>query len=360
MTSNSINMFTIDSRKMLYILFYQVTELKYQKKDNSNNYIYKNILDGFEDRKEIAAGKEGSIYQAKLFDELFTSIKIVDLQKLIETKNINKQVLDKTPEQIYDLFYSLETNTIYPSLIEIMSFTLTNQLVFQKKCPHFVLNYYWEYKDNKFIHYNEYINSDTLQNWAKEGRSEYEWTNILLQILFAIISMKKYFNMTHCDLYTKNILVQKVPKKGAWKYIINGKEYLLQNIGWVCLINDFGFTTIPDKMYVDWYFKRDLSDKSQREFELFDFNKLSYDLLSSKVFDNFKYSKKILIDSFNIVFNNNIEIMDATYGLYSWHFAHKYNEPINILNNQLIDTYNMDSPLNKEFLPSNLVKFSTF
>lgn len=298
-----------------------------------------------------------------MFKDKYISIKLIDVLALVKTKNINKDILNKTPNEIYDIFYSLNTFTKYPSMVEIISFTLTNQLVFQKICPHFVLNYYWEYKDNTFLYYNEYINSDTLQTWAKEPRSEYEWTHVLLQILFAIICMKKYFNMTHCDLYTKNILIQKVPKKGVWKYIINNKEYILPNIGWICLINDFGFSTIPDHLYVEWFYERDIKkikDKNPKEYELFDFNKLSTDLLSAKVFDNFEYSKNILKNSLNLFYNNNIDILNETYNLYIWNFEKTYKQKINTLHEEIIDTYNMDTPLNKQLLPSNLKKLSTF
>lgn len=351
--------FTVNSRKNLYKIFYELSEQKYQKKDEKNQYVYADLFNSFENKQEIASGIEGKIFKITIFDNILGTIKLVDLPKMIQTKNINKEILNKKPNQIYDLFYSLTKNTTYPSLIEIISFTLTNQLVFQKICPHFVLNYYWEYKDNQFIYYNEYINHDTLQNWANESRSEQEWINILLQILFAIISMKKYFNMTHCDLYTKNILVQKVPKGGAWKYIINNKEYLLPNIGWICLINDFGFATIPDKMYVEWYYERDLKKKPPREYELFDFNKLAYDLLSAKVFDNFKFSKNILTNSMKLFYNNNIEILNAAYDLHIWYFEHIYKQKIDILNNEIIEVYNMDKKLNKKLLPPNFDNFST-
>lgn len=352
--------FTVNSRKNLYKIFYEVSELKYKKKDEKNQYVYVDLFNSFENKQEIASGIEGKIYKVNLYNDIFLGIKLVDLKKMITTKNINKEILDKTPKQIYDLFYSLSKNTSYPSLIEIISFTLTNQLVFQKICPHFVLNYYWEYKNNQFIHYNEFINYDTLQNWAKESRAEHEWVNILLQVLFAIISMKKYFNMTHCDVYTKNILVQKVSKGGAWKYIINNKEYLLPNIGWVVLINDFGFTTIPDKMYVEWYYKRDIEKKPPKEYELFDFNKLAYDLLSSHVFDNFEFSKNILTNSLKLFYNNNIEILNATYDLHIWYFKHIHNKEINTLNNDIIEIYNMDKHLNKKLLPPHFDNFSTF
>ena len=342
--------FTIDSRIKLYKRFYKIfnEKLKKNKDDNLFNIFKKT-------KKEIAYGIEGTVYKAPLDDDHDISIKLIDFQRLVIKKNANIDFLNKTPDDIYEIFNTLKKNTTYPSLVEIISFTLTNQLVFQKISPHFVLNYYWEYNDKKFIYYNEYINNGTLQEWAKQSQTEEVWINILLQIIFAIISMKRYFNMTHCDLSIANILIQQIPKGGAWKYIINKKEYILPNIGWICLINDFGFTTIPDKLYVDWYYTNDLKNIPEKQFEFLDFNKFANELLISKVFDNFKYSKNILTNSISLLYNNNIDILNVTYELHMWYFQQKNKNEIKI-----IDIYDMDKHLNKKLLPQNMFDFSTY
>jgi len=344
-------MFLIKDRVKFYKDFYKFSQFMYFEKSHDT------FFNCFENKQEIEKGKEGTVYKTKLDNNQEIIIKNINLNKILISKQVNKNILNKTPRDINVLFNNLNTFTEYPSLIEIISFTLTNQLVFQKICPHFALNYYWEYdtidSENYFIYYNEYINNSTLQEWSKTGRSEYEWINILIQIIFAIISLKKYYNMTHCDLYTKNILIQKIPPGGSWRYIINNKEYIIPNIGWVCLLNDFGFATIPDKLYVKWFYEKSIKKMQDKEYNLFDFNKLSHDLLSAQVFDNFIYSKNILLNSVRLIYNNNTDILNDTYNLMQY-----YIKTQNIDLSEIKETYNMDKQLNTSLLPTNLISLS--
>ena len=50
--------------------------------------------------------------------------------------------------------------------------------------------------------------------------------------------------------------IQIVKPGGYWTYILEGKKYYLPNLGFVVLLNDFGFSLIPNKLYLTWYHKK--------------------------------------------------------------------------------------------------------
>jgi len=247
--------FTISIRKQQYINFYKDVNEMLEKSKNkmqsemtndTNDKIPSSIYKLYPGEK-IAQGAEGTVYLSHTKHIQNLIIKDIDLNAIFVKKGLNKNILNKNPLQIYELFDKIKKNFNMPSLIETICYTLTNQLVFQKICPHFGLNYYWEYTsdkvnnktNNKIIYYNEYANYSTFFDWAKVQRSQEEWMNLLVQIIISIICMQKYFNIVHGDLHSLNILIYKVQGGGFWKYIIDDKEYIIPNLGWVVLLTDF-------------------------------------------------------------------------------------------------------------------------
>ena len=138
----------------------------------------------------------------------------------------------------------------------------------QKICPHFVLNYHWNYENNKINLYNEYATYGDFYKWSKQKHSHEIWMNALFQIMIGLYAIKKYFNMNHTDFHTGNILVHTVTPGGYWVYEIHGKKYYVPNLGFIFLLSDFGFSWIPDKLFIDWHYKDKLSHltKSGKEF----------------------------------------------------------------------------------------------
>ena len=245
------------------------------KNKKTNTYVYKDLSDIFI-KKELASGVEGVVYKTifkgpKQKANQFV-MKKINLKAIKSGKGITKSELDLTPDQIYTLFYSNKSFK-KPSLIEIISSTLTNQLVFQNICPHFAINYYWDYRTNIVTLYNEYINY-TFESWIQQKHSNQIWFNALFQIMYALASLKKMFNMLHTDLHIGNILVQKIKKGGYWIYKLNGVDYYLPNLGYVFIISDFGFSWIPNKLYISWYYKdrlKYITKNGQEFYDLFDF-----------------------------------------------------------------------------------------
>lgn len=264
---------TITNRILKFTKFISVYSKLYLSK-----YIYKSIPSIFSKCKKISSGIEGIVYLAKLTkqknDKLDQNgdllvIKQIDLHKLKETKTVKKLMFNAQPEDVYQLFTKIRIFN-YPSLIEIVANTLTNQLILQNICPHYVLNYNWIYDNNKITLYNEYATFGDFYKWSKQKHSHEIWMNALFQITVGLYTIKKYFNMQHTDFHTGNILVHKVKPGGFWIYEINNTKYYLPNLGFIFLLSDFGFAWIPDKLFVEWHYKDKLSYLTKNGIEFYD------------------------------------------------------------------------------------------
>ncbi len=262
--------FTTSIRRQRLKSFMKDFETEFMQLDNDGDYKYATSVDMF-NTDILSQGIEGVVFKGKFKRPIhFTynvAIKKVDLVSIKKTKIISQQTINLLPQNLYRLFLT-EKSFNNPSLTEIITHYLTNQLILQKICPHFSMNYYWDYKDSSLTTYNEMANNQDFHSWAKQHHSIDVWYNALFQIMVGLIALKRYFNMTHTDLHTQNILVQRVPPGGYWTYIINGVKYYVPNLGFVFLIHDFGFAWIPNKLYIKWHYKDTLKyvTKVGREF----------------------------------------------------------------------------------------------
>jgi hypothetical protein len=240
-----------------------------------DKYVHKTIKSIFSKCKKISSGIEGIIYKAilgksngnVLSDPLI--VKKIDVKKLKQTKGVKLVMLNARPEDVYHIFYTTRIFN-YPSLIEIVANTLTNQLVLQNVCPHYILNYHWNYDNNAINLYNEYATFGDFYKWAKTDHSHEIWMNALFQISVGLYAIKKYYNMHHTDFHTGNILVHKVKPGGYWLYTINRKNYYVPNLGYIFLLSDFGFAWIPNKLLVEWHYKDKLTHLTKVGLEFYD------------------------------------------------------------------------------------------
>jgi hypothetical protein len=369
--------FATIKRMTLFKDFYKFSEDKFNSVDSKGNFIYNNFLKCFK-YKKLSQGAEGVVLKADLtnFDGHII-VKILDLTSLNKTKGTSQKILNRDPFDVYNIYNNLvhdkELNDLLGCLIETISYTLLNQLVFQGICPHFSINYYWEYDNNYLISYNEYANVSTLFSWLETPRSDEEYHNMMIQIIIGIICIQKYYNMIHGDLHSMNILVHKVKPGGFWKYIINGKQYIVPNLGWLFLMNDYGFVVIEDKnIYIDWYYKRDVENISKKGKEFYDFMYLiSNPKDPNQVVLNVSNTVKDVI--YNIIYKvyniNNYKknsqsisnstnmqtILNTFYDLSNINNVYNVNTITNF-----IETYNMDKSLNKTLLPKNLRNLSSY
>ena len=251
---SDLSKFTVESRKNdLSIYMFELNEkMEENFLDNTLSYFNKD---------KLAEGIEGIVYKSQFKNKKFflknIAIKVVNIEQVINVKGVSLQFLNISPTDAYKKFFDIDDDFMVdePLFTEVYCFTLINQIIYQNICPHFIQNYTWEFsKEKTFNIYNEYVNGGDLYSFMEQSHSAELWYNVLFQIMIAIISYRKYFGMIHGDLHTGNVLIHKIPKGGFWKYTLNGKNYYLPNLGYIFIINDFGFASIPEQLQIEWYY----------------------------------------------------------------------------------------------------------
>jgi hypothetical protein len=303
-------------------------------------------------KKFIASGAQGNVYKYCIMDKDNSQlcINLIGKKSYIdykEAKFINETFTEK----------GLKIN----SFIDYAAMKLTNQLVLQNICPHFVLNYNRDIKERrgaclddypyKQILYNEFIDGISYDQWIRSEHTLEEWYNAYFQITISVYALQKFYNMTHLDMHSKNILVKKVKKGGFWTYKIEDTTYYVPNLGYIFYINDFDQVWVPNK-FKSWFIRQRYSSKTiHKAFDLmFLFKSSLHYSTSPKLFkqeirkliktiketgDFPKIIKKVWHDRYN---KDNL-------------WKYKIKEPIE---SKLIEQYNFDKNLNKTKIPKEL------
>jgi len=218
------------------------------RKELYKEFSSKNVWKNLKKTKYISSGTVGDVYKYCIIN---------NDKKCLVVKN--SYLTNKESKYIDDTFSKKGLNISI--FIEYASMQLTNELVLQNICPHYVLNYNRRIKERysicsdeypyKNIIYNELIENDneynTFESWVQEYHTNITWYVAYFQIIVSIYAMLKYFNMSHFDLHSRNVLVKNVKKGGFYKYIIDNKEYYLPNIGYIFFINDYDQVWVPNK-----------------------------------------------------------------------------------------------------------------
>lgn len=203
-------------------------------------------------------------------------LKVKDVNIALKISKLNFDIKKLTQQQ------SLKVD----GLVEYYASRLINLLIDNKINPHFVYNYNTQLtKTNKIQSSNEFIPSKTLRSFLKENNFQRKNDkrlvfNIFFQILSALHSLKYQFNMIHADLHFENILIAEVPPGGYWKYVINGKDYYLPNMGYQIYLNDYGYAMIPDVLGKGWYSDLFKNIKSTNKYNLYDLLLVRFELLT--------------------------------------------------------------------------------
>jgi hypothetical protein len=163
------------------------------------------------------------------------------------------------------------TNKSNKNAKEIKMLEYLTVQVRQGKCPHFPILYGYlecnepmlksnisnDYsiikdKKNKFFNINEFISNDTKLYIQINELASGDLTNILpsdeerdvlnitTQTLISIMFFHNMTNSLHTDTHTGNFLYHKIKPGGYFHYNIYGKDYYLENEGYLWVIWDFG------------------------------------------------------------------------------------------------------------------------
>ena len=167
--------------------------------------------------------------------------------------------------------------------------TLSNNLIKNKKYEAFVEKYNkGEYYDDASILISEWANGGDLLDYIRQNyktMTTKEWRILFFQIISVLaVIQKKYPTFRHNDLKANNILLQKISTNNTFnkfKYKINGKEYVIPNIGLQIKIWDFDFACIPGivdnkKVSAEWTNKINVNCKKNQYYDIhFFFNTLT-------------------------------------------------------------------------------------
>ena len=142
---------------------------------------------------------------------------------------------------------------------EIIILHILTKFVIELKCPHFPISYgYLECNNEHSNNYNKiksyfpelinknnkyYIQINELANgdlYSLILKGHINLLNNIIQIFISIMFFHNYMNCYHYDSHIGNFLYHKIKPGGYFYYNIYGKDYYLENKGYLWVIWDFG------------------------------------------------------------------------------------------------------------------------
>jgi hypothetical protein len=146
-----------------------------------------------------------------------------------------------------------------------------NKLLVDFKCPHFPFLYGYIKCDKQidfisdifkfqksYLIINELANGtfsqlilDLYMNNENNLDINHIIKNALIQIYLSIIFFNKYSELNHNDTHFNNFLYHKIKSGGYFYYKFYGKDYYLENIGYLWVINDFGMVSKFKSLIID-------------------------------------------------------------------------------------------------------------
>lgn len=156
-----------------------------------------------------------------------------------------------------------------------------NDIVNNKRYDLFLKKYSkGDYYSNVSILISEWANAGDLLDYLRKNYKTFKlkhWRCLFFQFLSVLaIIQTKYPSFRHNDLKANNLLVNEIPilpEYTSYKYIINGNEYVIPNIGFQIKLWDFDFATIPDiinnsKVEAEWTDKINIKPIQNRYYDV--------------------------------------------------------------------------------------------
>lgn len=243
--------------------------------------LFKKFFNGLNDKKKALCIKDNKVANKLVIDSSVT--KKSENADILLGKTSNKNViciaLKRMPLSFYDITVLKHINNLSDisprqiyygdsdPLTELYFLNITTKLL-EKKIT-FNLPFVYDYflcdectftnprvikhigkaKSTCLYLITEKANGDLDTFVSLPDTTEKDIYNAYLQIYIGIYVLKKYYNIYHQDLHSKNVLYFKTKPGGYWKYIIKGKNVYIPNYGTVFILWDFSYAIIPEKVY---------------------------------------------------------------------------------------------------------------
>ena len=191
--------------------------------------------------------------------------------KTLKYKLGNDIILDKKLDKTKNNIVFLGNYNNYKFSVKILEKTKNNKYEFiilkeltkkiiDLECPHFIFNYGYLKcvkinltSDDEKLYYPPILNksnnlyfqinklaSGNLNKILKLFYNNYEiLLNSFIQSLISIMFFHKYINAYHCNANSNNFLYHKIKPGGYFHYNFYGKDYYLENIGYLWVLSDF-------------------------------------------------------------------------------------------------------------------------
>jgi len=270
----------------------------------------------------------------------------IKLKKQIGSESINGMVfLASFQDKLQKIYkYAVKLSKITTDKLEIEMFKLLSNAVITKQSPHFPIMYgntsclsftpnpklpklLIDRKINKYeLIYMELANGDLKSIiYSNQKQSQAFYINTLVQCIMSLIFFYHITGKIHGDANSGNFLYHKIKSGGYFHYKIFGKDYYLENIGYLWMLWDYEFAkqfiyVSRDRLFIDFYKILNLfipyneGGLNKAEYFINDDNKLTIKslkqiLLSKNANDNInkiKFSNDIL-NYFSILILNYFE-----------------------------------------------------
>jgi hypothetical protein len=196
----------------------------------------------------IGRGSFGKVYLASLNNHTF-----VVKEATVPTEQSNKIKYNKIYNEI------LPSNS-YVDEYKIME--LLSEQVVKGGFPNFILSYkaavcetclesrkeicFMIFMEPAMCNFDEFIVNMASITMISNYRYRY---SIIYQLLLGMCVFHLKYGIFHQDLHSQNIIVLKVKTGGYFRYIMNEKEYLVKNYGYLFCLHDFGSSMILNPNY---------------------------------------------------------------------------------------------------------------
>lgn len=160
--------------------------------------------------------------------------------------------------------------------------------------------------------------------------------NCIFQITAGLYAFEKFYNLTHNDLHYGNVLVHEIQPGGFWHYKIDGHNYYVPNLGFQFVLWDMGMSHIPGKIKGRPEFYTMDATPIPSETDIGRICAVMSDVLRSRKYKGKNFKQHNLLGE---IMRNERRQQPVK------EIVHKYFkdfERVKVLDNEIIDSYNMD------------------